>query len=140
LNALDLHVTVPVVGFIVRTLSVEAPEPIPVNLVIPVVVSVPNVCKALHILAWPKAREAPTDPVVGDIVKVPSELVTELTAPPPPANKSTVVLPVLKLRFVPFHHNCPEIGLLGFVPPEEVNNKGEALVVAAGRVISAAEL
>ena len=38
-----------------------------------------KVCKAVQVLALPRLREATTDPVVGDMVRVPSELETEDT-------------------------------------------------------------
>ena len=39
--------------------------------------------RADHQLTWPSAREATTEPVVGEIVRVPSALETAETVPPP---------------------------------------------------------
>jgi hypothetical protein len=38
-----------------------------------------KVCNAVQVLAFARLREATTDPVVGDMVSVPSELETEET-------------------------------------------------------------
>ena len=38
-----------------------------------------KVCRAVQVLALPRLREATTDPVVGDMVRVPSEFATEDT-------------------------------------------------------------
>jgi hypothetical protein len=43
------------------------------------------VCTPVQVLAWPRASEATTAPVVGLMVSVPSALLTLLTAPLPPA-------------------------------------------------------
>ena len=40
-----------------------------------------NVCTPVHVFACPKANEATTAPVVGDIVNVPSELDTDVGMP-----------------------------------------------------------
>ena len=42
-----------------------------------------KVCAAVQVLALPTFSEATTAPVVGEIVKVPSAFVTEVTAPKP---------------------------------------------------------
>jgi hypothetical protein len=38
-----------------------------------------NVWRAVQVLAWPRLSEATTPPVVGEMVSVPSALVTEET-------------------------------------------------------------
>ena len=40
-----------------------------------------NVCKAVQVLGLERFKEAITSPVVGEMVRVPSEFVTEVTAP-----------------------------------------------------------
>jgi hypothetical protein len=40
-----------------------------------------NVCVAVHVFAWPRARDAITAPVVGETVNVPSELLVDETPP-----------------------------------------------------------
>ena len=75
------HPTTPPL-FVVATPAVEQPES----------VNPDSVCVAVHVFAWAKAIEATTDPVVGEIVNVPSELATELTAPEPLPQDPPVVL------------------------------------------------
>src|SRR6516165_327803 len=43
-----------------------------------------KVCRAVQVLAWPSANEPTTAPVVGEMVSVPSPLLTLETAPPAP--------------------------------------------------------
>src|SRR5207253_2728979 len=43
-----------------------------------------NCCNPVQELACPRLSDAITEPVVGEIVSVPSELETALTVPPPP--------------------------------------------------------
>ena len=43
-----------------------------------------NCCKADQVLAWERFKEETTAPVVGEMVRVPSELLTEEMEPPPP--------------------------------------------------------
>ena len=40
-----------------------------------------KVWAAVQVLAWPRFNEAITEPVVGEMVKVPSELATDETPP-----------------------------------------------------------
>jgi hypothetical protein len=67
---------------VVATPAVEQPERVRPE----------SVCVAVQVFAWPKAREATTAPVVGEIVSVPSELETEFTAPDPLPQEAPVVL------------------------------------------------
>ena len=61
------------------------PVPVaPVAVTPPMEISVPNVCKAVQVFGFARLSEATTDPVVGEMVNVLSELVTELTLPLPP--------------------------------------------------------
>lgn len=71
----------PIVGLVANT---KFPVPVaPVGVTPPIEILVPKVCNAVHVLALLSAREATTDPVVGVMVRVPSELITELTDPEP---------------------------------------------------------
>lgn len=87
---------VPVVTGVMPALSVGVPVnsgementtlPVPVAPVAdtpPIDMLVPKVCFAVQVCAFPRFRDATTDPVVGEIVRLPSELLTELTAPLP---------------------------------------------------------
>jgi len=64
-------------------------------------VIVPNVCVPVQVLAWPRAKEATTAPVVGLMVSVPSEFETELTAPPPATAVVTKAVVAICVVFVP---------------------------------------
>src|ERR1700743_1003517 len=52
----------------------------------------------------------------------------------PPANKSVVVLPCLKLRFVPFHQKSPSLDEDGFTP-DVIFIDATAVVAAANLVV-----
>src|SRR5215469_12660629 len=94
-----------------KPLNVTVPDAVNALVVtVPVAVSDPNVCSALHVLACARLSEATTLPVVGLIVSVPLELLTLRTLPPPPPggpqSLSTVpevfaqhaMLPITELR------------------------------------------
>lgn len=78
------------------TANVGVPEKLTAPLIV-VGVIVPKVWVADHVLALLRAREATTAPVVGDIVRVPSEFETDVT--PPIA--SAAMLPAEMLKFIP---------------------------------------
>jgi hypothetical protein len=52
----------------------------------------PIVCNAVQVFAWPRAMDATTEPLVGEIVNVPSLFATELTAPLPVPHAAPVLL------------------------------------------------
>jgi len=56
--------------------------------------SVPNVCSAVHVLAFPRFRATVTLPVVVGIDTVPLAAVTELTAPEPDPHADPLLLNV----------------------------------------------
>lgn len=61
--------------------------PVPVapdGVIPPIEMSVPKVCFAVQVFAFARSRDATTEPMVGEMVSVPSELATEFTAPLPP--------------------------------------------------------
>jgi hypothetical protein len=58
------------------------PVPVaPVAVCPPIEICVPKACKAVQVFAWPRFKEPTTAPVVGVMVKVPSLLLTDETAP-----------------------------------------------------------
>ena len=80
-----------------------------------------NVCTAVHVFACPRLSDATTLPVVGETVSVPSELVTELTLPPPPAVIHTLLIATHPpVRFSPLFHVDVAPDALMMDPPESV--------------------
>ena len=68
-------------------------------------VALPNIWPPVHVFAWPRASEATTAPVVGEMVSVPSEFETELMFEvvvaitfPEPSTPSTVFAKLVSLR------------------------------------------
>ena len=83
-----------------------------------------KVWATLQVLAWPRFKEAITEPVVGEMVKVPSEFVTDETPPwmqvPPVSLKQPAVswMPLEKVLVaaVPVTERLPAI----LTPPAKV--------------------
>ena len=59
-----------------------------------------KICRPVHVFTFARLRDATTAPVVGEIVRVPSALDTEDTAPPPPPTQTpfTAKQPLVRLK------------------------------------------
>lgn len=96
----------------------------------------PNICPPVHVFACPRASEATTEPVVGEMVSVPSEFETDDTAPPPEIPSDEVatqlaIVPLLKNTSLAGHDDVPVPPfakptipvrlMLGVEPPDELS-------------------